>query len=205
MNFNPETTNIIVTGAWNPSIFNVNWVQKHLCNSDDCSVSMAMPMGNPNLPPRIEFENTHLFPQSNLIKLNPIETNIKNLCDTAVTVNKIVSMLNHTPLDGLGVNFGFSFDQDLGTTKSMISLSDTDNLEAKYSIKSSQIIRALELEENKVLNFKISFSDSTFSFDFNFHHDFREHSQFLDVLNPEHVEKYYGIANSIMKDIYNYV
>lgn len=204
MNPTQESFNVVIAGSWNPAIFSSDWVAEYLCNSSESTVGIALPLNNPHLPARIEFEDTLLFPQVSLIKLCPTDPSLEGLISTAKVAEKLIDLLPHTPLTGLGINLGFNDEQTIDITKDKIFHSDSKNLETQYVVLGTQITRSLALEDDSQLNLKLSYSDSAFGFEFNFHHNFVSRDRFKEVLEDKSIENYYNKSVELMKDSYGY-
>jgi hypothetical protein len=202
MQSNQESFNIIITGSWNPAIFSVEWVEKKLCDSKESKVSLALPFNNPTLPPRIEFEGMIIYPQTSLLKICPVNADIQGLIDSAKIAHKILSILNHTPINGMGVNLEFTAEKENETHIQSIVHSDTAKLEASYNILGSEITRKLELTDKKILNFKVISEEKHITFSFNFHHEFESQDQFLKILSADNIREYDVQANKLIEDVY---
>jgi hypothetical protein len=106
-----EKTTLVLAGAFNPAILTPAWVAKNALDQPemgDFPVAVMAPISSIAQLPRFTFAGLSFSPsfQSLTFYLQGLDAaGSKKVCDVAA---RILQLLPHTPVTGLGFNFGFS-------------------------------------------------------------------------------------------------
>ncbi|MCX7178655.1 MAG: hypothetical protein NTX56_07750 [Proteobacteria bacterium] len=102
---------LVIAGAWNPAILSPNWVAKEvlkLAVDSNFQVGMQVAINDPSQPIGFEFEGIAYAPALNVLMfhLKP-ELDREKMVGAAA---KILELLPHTPITGIGFNSGFEIE-----------------------------------------------------------------------------------------------
>lgn len=103
-----EQRTLVIAGAWNPAILSPNWVAKEVLQlgaAADFQVGMQVSINDPSQPVGFQFEGISFAPALNVLvfQLMP-DLDHQKAIDVAAG---ILELLPHTPVSGVGFNFGF--------------------------------------------------------------------------------------------------
>jgi len=198
-----EYFSIIILGAWNPQILlNQQWIAQHLLENKQEQITFAVPVNNSALPPRISFGDILIFPEMAKLTIQTSVPSLQGLQKSAKTAQKIMGLLEHTPIYSLGVNVGFLSNDTIESVADMV-FSDTDRLEKITSgVVGIEILRSIPLDATRMLNFKLAKNGGQTIFDFNFNHQSVERDRYINYLEDEAVKYDYDLAIQILKDVY---
>ncbi len=103
-----EQRTLVIAGSWNPAILSPNWVAKEVLQvaaHTDFQVGMQVSINDPSQPVGFQFEGISYAPALNVLvfQLLPDLEHQKSIEAAA----KILELLPHTPITGIGFNFGF--------------------------------------------------------------------------------------------------
>lgn len=175
------TFNIVLLGAWNPSIFSENWITENLADSQDSSVTVAYPIDDPNAPRKIDFEGISLFAGRSQLLLAPISLNEVGIQKCASILIKILGLLSHTPVRNCGINFSFEESHQFGAVIQHLTIED--NIPANHTLQSTKLERNFKLEDGNTLNLTINDTDNGIGIRFNYHYDQNEIQAYTDMFN----------------------
>lgn len=162
-----EGWNIVVTGSWNLSIFNPSWVSKNLFSGAE--IQVEFPLTHGLLSPRYSFKGVLVFIEGNRLVVHPQRPTDEDLQAAEDAVLLILTLLPHTPVAGVGVNFRYAETAPSGQVLAMLRFPDDERIaQLGYQIAKAEIGRQV-IREDHTLNFRISRSDDAVVFDFNHH------------------------------------
>jgi len=189
---------LVILGAWNRSIFSKEWIEKYLLPNDEFSIEFSLDLDGSHRVSsskiRIEFHNNRL----NFIPIkNDIET-FDLITDLAV---KIADYLPHTPVFGYGINFSFESEINASIAQ-LIKIGDEDRLkENKIEIISSNLGHKLRYNDILV-NLSIMKNEKLF-FEFNFHTDIVNMTQFKDKIYENNIVSMRNASIEILNSVYD--
>ena len=199
MKLNLRRPTLVITGLWNPAIFQPAWVAVTLLN---------VPSGAEiNFVEVIEAPGkvTHYFgdigicvPPGRLelfvnVRADEKWTELENLA------LKILATLPHTPIQGFGINF--RFEDDNPDPAVVDKLWTHEGLETRFEIVASSMRNRLKFEDCELLLVR-EISDGSFSVDFNFHHAEMSLDKLTEIL-PGAIVNRLNRATVLMLDVYN--
>lgn len=195
---------IVVLGAWNPSIFSPEWIEKYLIGEEEAvDIQIAFPLDDATAPRKISFKDISLFPGRRKMDLIPDVPSKDNLEYCASVLTKLFDLLPHTPVSGFGINFGFLENNLSQQLSDLFDLSDEISLIANYIPKSSSIARKIVKEhENYSINLTFSEANGNISVKINFHFDITSTSRGKEVLEANVVENCFNEALELLNGVY---
>lgn len=197
MQLNLRRPTLVISGLWNPAIFQPPWIAVTLLDvppGDDVDFVEVMELNKAShyfgeigialTPGRLE-----LF--SNVRE----ESSWKNLEQLAL---KVLATLPHTPISGFGVNFRFEDGQPDPTV--IDKLWTNEGVETRFEVLATAIRNKLKFDDCE-LNFMRETTDGKFTVDFNFHHG-ETTVEKVNQLLPGVIANSYARACAIMSDLY---
>lgn len=143
---------IVLVGRWNDAILNEpGWVARYL---------LDLPEGTPlevgtfarqeNGVPISHVWSFGTFAMSCVgVRLELFQTS-KSFTDLYDILNKLVTLLPHTPVSGLGINFKISSDEEIGISSERLETKEM--LDSLGAAKAIERIENLKLENDEQLN-----------------------------------------------------
>lgn len=159
---------IVIAGAWNPAIFQPNWVLTNLFGAAAGETHEVTQVLNELEQKQITYKD-NVGIHVNRTRLELFTTGIEQAeiaLLTAVT-RAIFEKLPHTPIVALGVNFAFAEMESLAAFAPKFELSD--KLDEDFQIAETQITSKILLDDLE-LNVKRVLSEAVAAVEFNFHH-----------------------------------
>jgi hypothetical protein len=198
-----ETFNIVTIGSWNPAIFSPEWAKNNLAIDKEKDVILAIPM-QMSLPPRLSVDEVNIYPSTMSLMIDCIEYGKQSRDACSQKVERISSLLEHTPVSGVGVNFRFAFDiSEASTLIELFSFNDASKINSNiYRLSSSSVRRSFLLDDS-MLNLSIESNVDKFICEFNFHSDIRQLSEVIVKTSIDRIESYHSQAVEFMNTVYD--
>lgn len=199
----PNYFNIVLNGAWNPSIFNQDWLLKHVCEEGTEEITISFPVEDPTAPRKIEFNGLVLFPGRKQLIIQPSIPDLEGIKNCAEKVVKILNLLSHTPIAMCGINFAFEEENNLGGIFQSLNFSDRARIDdTKYRLNLTNSTRQFVLSDEHILNLTLSDEGSKGQLKFNFHYQLNNLREYCELLTSNHIEMRFLEAVSFCKDVY---
>lgn len=168
-----ENWSVVLVGFWNQKIFNPEWLTKQKITKPNEQVEVNISIQN-NSPfgIRYGFDDVHLQVFDRRLILNPTKDEDKILKTVENTSIKILELLEHTPVSGIGVNFQFIDEKPDSNKYEIFRFNDPEQLsDHDFEVLSSAIQRRL-IREGQIINLTISNDDKNrIIYNFNYHSD----------------------------------
>ncbi len=196
---------IILLGAWNPSIFNQDWILKNLINDVNAQITIAFALDDPTAPRKITFNGINLFPGRKQLLLSPEEPTLEGMLECSTMLNKIIELLGHTPVGSAGLNFSFQETDNLIQLLNAFDLPDSADIkEQDYTLNGSRIERRFKLKDGHILNLALQESEANngAEINFNFHYELSDISKYKSLFTENHMTERYQRATDFCKNIY---
>ncbi|UZJ43736.1 hypothetical protein OOT55_13875 [Marinimicrobium sp. C6131] len=197
---------VVLAGGWNPQIFTQNWISENLCENTSSEISFLYPVGNTQLPPRIEFENILLEATTKTLRFacnGDSLDSVDDLKKVGEVAKKTLELLIHTPINGMGVNFGFEYQGDQLVTVDEFKTDDSGIIESQYEAEIIEISRSLRFSNDVVLNLKTVYKDDLVVINFNFHHDSHTPGECAKYLTSDIIDEYYNSTQRLLRELVN--
>lgn len=199
-----DSFNIVVVGDWNPLIFQPDWVKEHLASIQEIDVVLAISL-QPNSPARITIDNEiNIYPSSNLLIIDCVEYNDASLRKCAQVLEKICSLLPHTPIKACGINFRFiGALEDSPSLTDLFTFSDAGKIAADdFLLSKASIKRSFKLNDSSELNLNLDLIEDTLKIEFNFHLPITSLSDVPDNFSFAEITQKRTLALSFLNDVY---
>ncbi len=196
-----ETWTIVIVGKWNVNIFSPDWVSMHLFDKKEGDqIKLELQVGS-DFSMRLLDEDILIYPLQDKLIIGVANNNEETL-DRATNISKkVLSILSHTPIRAIGINFGFTFDDELDKLTTLFALSDNSSFATGgYQINESSIRRSIN-HQDEVINFSITRNEH-YVFDFNFHRDVQSSSDALAAIDDGFRPRL-AVIKDVCKNVYN--
>lgn len=193
---------LVAVGGWNKQIFTPDWLKAHVCDNRDSKIEIAVPVNNLSAPIRLSFEGVYFFIDSNRLDIKPQTCDPETLNKCTIYLKRILDLLNHTPVNSLGINCSFISDGDNKEIEEKFIFGDLAHLNAdEYKIESTEIKRSFSCKDESTLNFNVLLSGEDAITSFNYHWEIANANQCSEKLTnnlyPEHFDKSVNLLESI--------
>lgn len=162
----PDWWTIVAVGSWNLAIFSLDWLGKNLFKKEDVTIEFALA---PKFPARLSANKVRITPSADSILFAPTDLSDKHLISTEQVACNLLTLLPHTPITAIGINFGFVETEAEPDLIERFTDNDGDLFaDAGFTINNSTRIKQLEFE-NQIINFYSILEPPKISFRINFH------------------------------------
>jgi len=145
--------NTVVTGGWNPAVFNPEWVTQNLVVADEAKLEMGFMPGQTFY--RISVPGVMIEPRRDRLIVMARGTP-RNWTAAAEAAAKALDLLSHTPVRAVGVNFGYMVADPSEELRSVLNLSDRDRVAAAGGeVRTVRVIEQIMLTD-RTLNLTLS-------------------------------------------------
>lgn len=188
----PSEASLVVAGAWNVAILTPDWVLRNgLRREGGEQVQVTFPAGPGAV---FEFPRYQLRDLTYVVRPDSLVVVPSSLQDEAIVhaenaVARMVEVLKHTPVSGVGHNFEFRDPAPDPRHLSVFSASRQDigdELDEQWSSAAVNLMTSFSRANGKVVvNIQRSFDAGQISVKFNFHHPVSGTVEALSVLSAE--------------------
>lgn len=189
----PEKSTLVVVGAFNPAILNPGWIAKNamgLAEDRPVQVEMLTPV---NLvvsapPTRYVFDGISYSVTSQRLAFHFEGLDEAGAVKVVRVVRRIFELLTHTPVNGIGFNFGFSADRPSEKLRALlatdVSLLDFFGENASIAIqKWANTIQA----GDELISVACAFDSESLSVDVNAHRNLSDAAGLIAALADDQV------------------
>ncbi len=162
-----EGWNIVLAGFWNRMIFAPEWVSPRLFPEPTIETLVALlpvlPLIYRDRDVAMEVSSARLVFRPRKLGKDDVLLRLEDMA------KKVLKALPETPVQAVGVNFGYREEYPPGHLLSIFNLQDDDDLaQAGWEIGERKIVRRLQRKDT-VLNLTLTLAGSAVDFDCNFH------------------------------------
>jgi hypothetical protein len=188
----PSETSLVVAGAWNAAILTPGWVMQHAFQKpleEQGRVQVFLPalQGAVFEFPRYVIDNMAYIVRPDALVVAPNESSAECLGLSEDAVTRIVSVLAHTPITGIGHNFEFRDQNPTPASLAVFTESRQDLVDQMPQgwIPSATAIAATFKDESDSvqMNMHRQWDGATVTVKFNFHHPVTSSEQARQVLD----------------------
>lgn len=196
-----EGWTIVITGNWNVNIFQPKWMNEFLNLEDVVATFFVGPQG---YEVRISSNKLLLVPRPDRLIIGTTSLDDRDLEYMQNIAEKILGVLIHTPVNGIGINFSF---EDLSPTKPLrneFNLSDDSLLfqQMGQSPTVTEIKRSFP-RGSFILNHILTYSQDKIDLLLNYHSDVTTAKAVLSFLNDNNVINLRDQTNKLIDSMYN--
>lgn len=209
MRANIDKWTIVVTGNWNVSIFDPAWISVNLM--DDTPLKGKSGTQEVFLDARgVELRHTigtlRLNPLQDRLVIGTTSTDDDSLMLMQTTTLSILRILNHTPITGMGINFGFFTSTITDDPSLNLEIGDDDELASALGGQRvfTEIRRTFKIQDMTCfLNHITSFNEKGFNLELNFHYGVNNASQAVAVFEKVTMIRLRDRAIKLVNQMYN--
>jgi hypothetical protein len=161
-----ERTNIVIVGKWNRFILNPDWVSRTLFDSDKIQVEFSFDL---LLPPRYVYDSIRLTTLDDRVIVTPLSNSDECMKITEAIALKLINLLPHTPVSGLGYNYGFTYDDH--HINEIVCFNDVFDRVLESSLYRAVVKRNYQFEDY-TLNVEHTQMENGLNIDFNYHYSY---------------------------------
>ena len=210
---NPAETALVIAGAWNPAILPPEWVLRHgLERQGDERVQVLLPVGAGIIFefPRYTLGDFSYVVRPDALIIAPPETTEDRVKTSEIAMVRMLEILRHTPVTGLGHNFEFRDDAPDPRYVAIFSAARqdlVDEMPEGWEPASTNITSSFQNKAgNIVINITRTLDAGVIVVKFNFHHVINSIDQVLQVLRGEdgyaRMWANYDTASQLMQALY---
>lgn len=119
----PSGHNIVLVGAWNIRIFSPEWVAMNLAKLKK-EVQLEVAVGNPVAPIKLSFDSVELRVGAGRLVVAARDLTDVALLQVRDAAVSVLTMLSHTPVSAIGVNFQYRVSNPPSSLLDVFVLSD---------------------------------------------------------------------------------
>lgn len=187
----PAETSLVVAGAWNASILTPSWVLHHGLNrpSDELGrVQVFLPalQGAVFEFPRYVLDRMAYIVRPDSLLVVPNESTAECLAESEDVVARIVQVLPHTPITGIGHNFEF---RDAAPAPESVAVFTNarqdlvDHMSEGWTPSGAAVAATFRNDGETVhINVQRQWDGTAVTIKFNFHHPISSNDQALAIL-----------------------
>lgn len=195
-----ETWTIVVAGAWNVRVFSPDWVAQHL--TPDVQLTLEVPVSPALGNLRIVAGKIVLIPGDDRLIVGVQEPTLEVMKSVEALVCRVLTMLQHTPVSAIGVNFGFEDDHPSSEITELFSLPDLASLsDFGCNVREATIGRSIQVD-GMMLNLRHTLVAGIYRVHFNFHHDAKSAAGAAELLTGRS-ERCLSVARNLMSAVYH--
>jgi hypothetical protein len=210
MQIKPNSFSIVVVGRWNPYILTPQWITQHLFdNAPPVQIEFSL---NLDLPNRFKVHNVIITPTPEKVIITSVDDNAESLTQIGTVATKLCSILEHTPLIAIGINFGYIEKEDKSELLSNLDFDKNDPFSEDGWRINSHLVKRFIVKDHYKLNFTLTLDDNDdFHFDFNYNYVItpkelagktsREYIE--DLLKGNGVISFYENSKELLNNVYN--
>lgn len=146
--------NIVVLGHWDPLILTPRWVGEHLASGE---VNVELP-AHARLPPRLNFDGVATLVVEGRLVVAPHKADRPGLAAAEKMVVRLLELLPHTPVNGLGVNFQWLLPRSGKVADALRPADEAAVASAGYEVAQVTLRRRLTSKEH-VVNLSVESAD----------------------------------------------
>lgn len=158
---------VVVVGDWNPRIFTPKWVADNVFQSEQVQTEFIL--GASVATSRFEANDLFLIPSDSRLVFGVNAANPDLLQHAVDGAQRVVELLQHTPIRSAGVNLAFNVEEPSDDLTRLFILPDDDGYaDSGYTISQREIVRRLD-GPNGIVNVRLNYADGEVEMNFNFH------------------------------------
>ena len=170
-----DSTAIVLAGIWNPAILNPSWLLRYVHDiptGQGLPVQLeqaVMPAGQPT---RYGIGDIKYTPSRNQLVLQPVSVTPENLNLVQEKTRRILTLLPHTPVAGLGQNFQFSEENPSEEQLAVFAAANDLSLRCdfEFELRSTGVVSSIQFD-NRTLNIARTNRNGQLFVAFNFHYN----------------------------------
>ena len=194
-----DKLSIVLVGSFNPAILTPQWIARNALGveaGENIQVQMIAPVVGFGAMPQYSFNGITYTPSFQNVTFLLANLDVQGREHVATTIAAILEQLPHTPVVGLGFNFGFTVTTPTETLLNL--LSPSGELAESFPDGATTVGRnwgnTLEWG-NSIVSVQSQLDNEVVSVDVNFHHNVTSANEARElIIEPNSYAKYYDAA-----------
>ena len=189
---------IVLTGIWNPAIFQIPWMAMNLFEKKSGESFNYTEVHTPGRIPLIYSDDVGIGVSAARVELyiNSFDPAKRKALEQFA--NRIIELLPHTPMAGFGVNIIFEIPDP--EPELIDKLKTQDQIETKFKVDEQVFVAVINRDQVR-LTWRREKSVKRVGLDFNFHHS-AQNSAAIRPLIMGSIEKYYEESLASVTELY---
>ena len=159
--------NIVLLGQWNVRIFTPEWTAQNLFDGQNIEAEFLVTSGVQKL--RMRSQSIKVIPQNEHLVISVLDRSEETLERAHGVAIQVLTLLEHTPVSALGINFGFREEDPGDPLLEAFQVGDAVRVAGfGGEITRTEVQRRLEIDGD-VLNLKHTFEGAAVDIHVNFH------------------------------------
>lgn len=200
MKLNLRRPTLVITGLWNPHIFQPPWVAATLLNVPSGNDVVFVEVVEPPAKVAHYYGDVGISVPPGRLELLTNVGGSEGWKELENLAAKIVDTLPHTPIQALGINFRFEDDDPEPTV--IDKLWTQEGLETRFTVISSTVRNRLRFDDCELGLTREITEGGNFNVDFNFHHADMSAEKLTGLL-PGAIADRLARACSILSELYD--
>jgi hypothetical protein len=165
-----EDWTVAVAGAWNTNIFSPPWVAANLFQGQNVNIEMQLGAAIPAV--RYHHGRVSLVIRPDMLFTHAREATADAMNDGIQVIQTVLGILSHTPVLGLGINFGFMEEHPSDGITENFNIADNQKLiEFGGAISQTSIQREVTLDGHLLRLRETIENNGSVRFHLNFHYE----------------------------------
>lgn len=195
-----ETWTTVLVGAWNVRLFMPDWVSKKLFDGKE--ITLEIPFPTPSGLLKVTADGISIIVNEERLIVSPEEQTGQAMARAEAVTRRILRVLEHTPVRGVGINFGFEEAAPSDHLTRLFEVADHNDLSDLGCVMSqTTVVRRLTFEGTRINLTHSLLEDGKVQVHFNFHDDAKEASAVAAKLEGWS-GKCLEIARKFLADVY---
>lgn len=192
MKFIEDRTTLVLAGNFNPAILTPQWIAKHCMGyqeQQEFQVEMLAPVGG-GIPARYLFDDFSYAAAFSNVTLHLNSADVALAERSTEIAACILEKLPHTPIAGVGFNFGFSVAEPTDTLLQLLTTCDpmTDAFPGNPEVVKRQWGNTIQWDD-ALVNINCGLAGGEVTISFNFHHSTSSAPEATAILRSENAYK----------------
>lgn len=191
---------VVLAGQWNRALLSSQWLAQNVTHTPEIQVQVIISNGEAIL--KYATALYEIVPTDNSLVVAALADTNEAAGATILAARRIVELLPHTPLRGVGVNYGFTETEPPAALLDLFNDADVASLSQHGEVIARDIARCVQMESGVLLNLRLTLSpEGHVLFHFNFHRELTEGGSALDALGDACLD-YLPLALNIVENNY---
>lgn len=190
---------VVIVGRWNPHIFSIDWVAKHLFDYREGATVEVVQMMSPGLAPIFLIQDVGFRCTRDRLEIFAREGSEACLRSVETLAVKALSTLSHTPVSAIGANFDF-IEDDVPPEMADL-LATPERMETKFTIVANSFETRIDLEKDVTLGIRRGIIGGAAQISLNYHRESQNAAKLAEII-PGLLERRWAHARELLLSLY---
>jgi hypothetical protein len=202
---NLDKWSIVIAGAWNIRLFTPDWLSQNILKHEGSSgFQIEMGIGTGIRSWRFIAGDFIFSPGEDKFIFSVKSATLENLKECEMYAQRLLELLPHTPIAGIGINLCFTSDEPSAKLTKLFDLSDNKDVSScSLQFDECTIARSFKVpNSNQRMNASISLVNKVVELDFNHHVAANTAQEGIGFLTGTKVIEAFERTSTFLKDVY---